>query len=258
MLSRFQTSNHASAKTVEPVPTVFTSIGGADIAAVFTGKRVAGDFYDSVRTSPERVLIGLLDVAGRREDNRYILTHAQEIFRTVGSELFSSADIKESDAMSELCLRLNRGLIDVCFHRAQAGEQCHQRFAGADIALQQAQHAMRRGHIGVDLGQSLQLPGRGGKTEARERRLAQPAIAQQRPSRTAAAASAHDGEGKLAGEQFVIGQALGGAMVRHFLSACSACSAATKPGQPRLASSALSCHSGNACSRASAPTPPGA
>ncbi len=131
MLSRFQTSNHASAKTVEPVPTVFTSIGGADIAAVFTGKRVAGDFYDSVRTSPERVLIGLLDVAGRREDNRYILTHAQEIFRTVGSELFSSADINESDAMSELCLRLNRGLIDVCcgVHSCPAFIACyHEKF----------------------------------------------------------------------------------------------------------------------------------
>ena len=48
-------------------------IEGADIAAVFVGKRVAGDFYDSVRVSPERVLIGMLDVAGRRENNRTIL-----------------------------------------------------------------------------------------------------------------------------------------------------------------------------------------
>jgi len=131
VLSRFRLSNSVPATTVEPVPTVFTSIGGADIAAVFTGKRVAGDFYDSIRTSPERVLIGLLDVAGRREDNRYILTHAQEIFRTVGSELFSSADINESDAMTELCLRLNRGLIDVCcgVHSCPAFVACyHEKF----------------------------------------------------------------------------------------------------------------------------------
>ena len=73
---------------MEPVPTVFPKIEGADIAAVFVGKRVAGDFYDSIRVSPERVLIGLLDVAGRREDNRSILIAAQDIFRTLGPNYF--------------------------------------------------------------------------------------------------------------------------------------------------------------------------
>src|SRR5580704_15929444 len=61
---------------VEPVPTIFPKIEGADIAAVFVGKRIAGDFYDSVRVSPERVLFGLLDVSGRRDENRGILTAA--------------------------------------------------------------------------------------------------------------------------------------------------------------------------------------
>src|SRR4029077_5970120 len=98
VLSRFRSSQSAPV-IVEPAPTVFPQIGGADIAAVFTGKRIAGDFYDSIRTSPERVLIALLDVAGRREDNRHILNHAQEIFRTSGMELFSKPDINESDAM---------------------------------------------------------------------------------------------------------------------------------------------------------------
>lgn len=96
---------------VEPVPTVFPTIGGADIAAVSVGKRVAGDFYDSVRVSEERVLFGLLDVAGRREDTRGILTAAQAIFRNQGAELFSGSDVNEADAMTELCLHLNRGLI---------------------------------------------------------------------------------------------------------------------------------------------------
>ncbi len=74
---------------MEPVPTVFPKIAGADIAAVFVGNRVAGDFYDSIRVSPERVLIGLLDIAGRREDNRNLLVAAQEVFRTLGLQLFS-------------------------------------------------------------------------------------------------------------------------------------------------------------------------
>jgi len=131
MLSRFH-SNAATARPVaEPVPTVFPQIEGADVAAVFSGKRIAGDFYDSIRVSPERVLIGLLDVAGRREDTRSLLVAAQEVFRTFGLKLFSPADINESDAMTELCLRINRRLIDVCcgVHSCPAFLACyHEQF----------------------------------------------------------------------------------------------------------------------------------
>ena len=130
MLSRFQ-SDAAPPSVMEPVPTVFPEIGGADIAAVFVGKRIGGDFYDSIRVSSERILIGLLDVGGRREDNRNLLVAAQEVFRTVGLQLFSPRDINESDAMTELCLRINRRLIDVCcgVHSCPAFIACyHEQF----------------------------------------------------------------------------------------------------------------------------------
>jgi serine phosphatase RsbU (regulator of sigma subunit) len=97
--------------TTEPVATVFPAIEGAGIAAAFVGQRVAGDFYDSLRVGPERILFGLLDVAGRGDENRSILGTAQQIFRNAGVELFSGADINESDAMTELSLRINRALI---------------------------------------------------------------------------------------------------------------------------------------------------
>jgi sigma-B regulation protein RsbU (phosphoserine phosphatase) len=112
MRSLFRSRDAGPAVILEPFPTVFPSILGADIAAVFAGKRMAGDFYDSIRVSPQRVLIGLLDVAGRRDDSRHLLTVAQEIFRTAGTELFSGADVNESDAMTELNHLLNRGLIE--------------------------------------------------------------------------------------------------------------------------------------------------
>jgi phosphoserine phosphatase RsbU/P len=112
MRSLFHFRDPDPAPVVEPVPTVFPKIEGADLAAVFAGRRVAGDFYDSLRVSPERVLFGLLDVAGRREDNRGILTAAQEIFRKFGTELFSRPDINESEAMTELSLRINRAIIE--------------------------------------------------------------------------------------------------------------------------------------------------
>jgi len=109
----FHHSNPEPAPLLEPVPTVFPKIEGVDMAAVFVGKRLAGDFYDSIRVNPERVLFGMLDVAGRREDTRALLVAAQEIFRNSGAELFARTDINESDAMTELSLRINRHLIEI-------------------------------------------------------------------------------------------------------------------------------------------------
>lgn len=90
----------------------FPKIEGAEIAATTFGKRVAGDFYDFLRVSPERVLFGLLDVAGRRESIQPILVAAQKLFRGVGTELFSRADFNEAEAMTEICHRMNIGLME--------------------------------------------------------------------------------------------------------------------------------------------------
>src|ERR1700678_4397436 len=105
MFSLFQNRSADPALAAEIVPTVFPKVAGADIGAAFVGKRLAGDFYDSVRVSSERVLFGLLDVAGRHDDNRAIVAAAQQTFRESGAELFSRPDMNESNAMSELCLR---------------------------------------------------------------------------------------------------------------------------------------------------------
>lgn len=112
MLSLFHRRAPAEALTVETVPSTFPTIEGAEIVADFLGQRLGGDFYDSFRVSSERILFGMLDVAGRRDENQEILARAQEIFRAQGTELFSRADINESDAMTQLCLHLNRGLIE--------------------------------------------------------------------------------------------------------------------------------------------------
>jgi len=98
--------------TVEPVQTPFPVIEGAEIAALFAGNRVGGDFYDAFRVSPERILFGMLDVAGRRTENSGILDKAQTLFRTLGCELFTGDDINESNAMTEVCLRLNRCIME--------------------------------------------------------------------------------------------------------------------------------------------------
>jgi len=78
------------------------------MAAVFSGQRVAGDFYDAIRVNSHRVLFGLLDVAGRRDATRGILIAAQDTFRNSGCALFAEPDINESEAMTDLCHLLNR------------------------------------------------------------------------------------------------------------------------------------------------------
>ena len=93
MCALFQSRVPEPEPAVESVPGEFPKIDGAEIAATTYGKRVAGDFYDSLRVSPERILFGLLDIAGRRESNQTLLSTAQNIFRTVGTELFAPPDI---------------------------------------------------------------------------------------------------------------------------------------------------------------------
>jgi serine phosphatase RsbU (regulator of sigma subunit) len=131
MCALFQSRVPEVVPAVEPVPTDFPKIEGAEIAATTYGARVAGDFYDSLRVSPERILFGLLDVAGRRENNQPILSAAQKIFRTLGAELFSPPDINESEAMVTLCLQLNRHLMEAAagVHACPAFIGCyHERF----------------------------------------------------------------------------------------------------------------------------------
>jgi serine phosphatase RsbU (regulator of sigma subunit) len=97
----------------------------AELAAIYYGQRMGGDFYDFIRVSPDRVLFGLMDVAGRLEENHGIVAAAQETFRSLGAELFAKEDINEAEAMIELCLGLNRTIL-----QAAAGVRSCPAFAG--------------------------------------------------------------------------------------------------------------------------------
>jgi len=117
---------------IEPVASAFPSLKNAEIAAAFAGERSAGDFYDSIRVNPSRVLFGLLDVAGRREQNQEILSIAQNVFRETGTKLLASHDANESDAMTELCLALNRAIMDAAggVHSSPAFAGCYNEDTG--------------------------------------------------------------------------------------------------------------------------------
>jgi sigma-B regulation protein RsbU (phosphoserine phosphatase) len=80
------------------------------MAAIYYGRRMAGDFYEFLRVGASRVVFGLFDVAGRREDTRQVLIAAQATFRTDAPYLFAQ-DCNEAVAMIELSQRINRTIL---------------------------------------------------------------------------------------------------------------------------------------------------
>ena len=113
--------------TRDAVTAEVPQLRGADLSAVYYGQRMGGDFYDFLRVSPKRVLFGLLDVAGRQEENREIISAAQRSFRTLGAELFAKEDINEAEAMIEVCLQLNRTILETAggVHSCPAFAGCY-------------------------------------------------------------------------------------------------------------------------------------
>jgi serine phosphatase RsbU (regulator of sigma subunit) len=107
----FKRRTQPSARAVEPVDSDFPKLRDADLGAAYAGEREAGDFYDSFRVTPSRVLFGLLDVAGRRAENASILAEAQQVFRDRGTELFAPPEVNEAEALTELCVELNRAIM---------------------------------------------------------------------------------------------------------------------------------------------------
>jgi len=100
-----------AARRRETVHSDAPAIHGAALAAAYYGHRIGGEFYDFVRVGPNRLLFGLLDVAGRHEDNHAIVNAAKQTFRTRGLELFADDEVNEADAMIELSLEINRSIL---------------------------------------------------------------------------------------------------------------------------------------------------
>src|SRR5581483_2306607 len=118
-------SKKASAVPREPIHSQVPQLQDAEIAAIYYGQRLAGDFYDFVRAGQTRLLFGLLDVAGQHDDNRAVITAAQQTFRSLAEKLFEPEDINETNAMIELSVQLNRTIM-----RAEGGVRACPAFAG--------------------------------------------------------------------------------------------------------------------------------
>jgi serine phosphatase RsbU (regulator of sigma subunit) len=115
----------------EPVHASVPELVDAELAAMYYGQRIGGDFYDFVRVSPHRVLFTLLDVAGRLEQNRSLLSAAQRTFRSLGAELFAAEDMNESEAIIALCAGMNRTILESAgVHACPAFAGCYNEQSG--------------------------------------------------------------------------------------------------------------------------------
>ena len=103
---RTETSDRAGAPTDAELP----QLSGADIAGVVYGQRVGGDFYQFARASTQRVVFGLLDVAGDSKENHGIVVAANETFRGKGPSCLGDDELNEADAMMEFCQALNASI----------------------------------------------------------------------------------------------------------------------------------------------------
>jgi serine phosphatase RsbU (regulator of sigma subunit) len=115
----FQRERSAAVPSV-PKQAEFPPLSGADIAGMIQGERVGGDLYHFLRANRCRVIFGLLDVAGKHEENHNIVEAVRTTFQQLGKERFANEEINEADAMMEFCLELNLSI-----RRAAAGvRQC--------------------------------------------------------------------------------------------------------------------------------------
>jgi sigma-B regulation protein RsbU (phosphoserine phosphatase) len=105
-------------------------LAGAELAAVYYGQRMGGDFYDFIRVSQNRVLFGLLDMAGRVNENRLFLSAAQRTFHNLGIELFAYEDINESEAIIHLCIGINRRILQSGVRACPAFVGCYNENSG--------------------------------------------------------------------------------------------------------------------------------
>ncbi len=82
------------------------------VGALYRGARVGGDFYDFIAAGEHRMLVLLLDIAGKRDEALDIAATVQEVFRGA-ADLFAADQVNEPVAITGLLLEINRAIMTV-------------------------------------------------------------------------------------------------------------------------------------------------
>ncbi|MCI0356405.1 MAG: SpoIIE family protein phosphatase [Acidobacteria bacterium] len=96
--------------TRQPERATIPQMVGASVGAEYRPIRVGGDFYDFVQVSAARIVLVLLDIAGKREPAMDVAAAVQDAFRLKAAELFSGGSCNHSESLALLFIELNRAL----------------------------------------------------------------------------------------------------------------------------------------------------
>jgi len=103
-------------------------------AAVAYGQRGAPfgcDIVQANRVHEDRLVFGLIDVAGNRSSNAVISEAVTQNFQSTAIELFAATDLNASEALSQLAQNLNRSLMARGAHFGAAFLACYEGSTGA-------------------------------------------------------------------------------------------------------------------------------
>jgi serine phosphatase RsbU (regulator of sigma subunit) len=112
MPTRFHLERSKSPPSGEPVEADIAQLREANLAVVYSAPRKDGNFYDFLRVGATRVLFALLECADPSEDNQAVMAAVATTFREVGLRVFAKEDLNLAEAMIELCLELNRTILE--------------------------------------------------------------------------------------------------------------------------------------------------
>src|SRR6266568_2026232 len=93
-----------------PAPLVAPVMDSVRVDLQYHRARSGGDFFDVLTIENSRLIFLMLDIAGRRASAMDLAAFVQDDFRRRTPELFTG-DINESEALSGLCLHLNRTIL---------------------------------------------------------------------------------------------------------------------------------------------------
>jgi serine phosphatase RsbU (regulator of sigma subunit) len=111
--------NHAPARLLrKPAPAKFPELSSVRVGALYRAARVGGDFFDFIQVGSSRLLILLLDIAGKRDEALHIAAAVQDVFHG-SADVFYAEDVNEPVALTGVLLDINRAIMD-----AASGVRC--------------------------------------------------------------------------------------------------------------------------------------
>ncbi|MGB9103755.1 MAG: SpoIIE family protein phosphatase [Terriglobales bacterium] len=117
--------SHAPVRELrKPAPAKFPELPTLRVGALYRGARVGGDFFDFIQVGSSRLLVLLLDIAGKREEALHIAAAVQDVFHG-SADIFYNEAVNEPVALINVLLDINRAIME-----AAGGVRCAPAFLG--------------------------------------------------------------------------------------------------------------------------------